>query len=123
MTFEEYEKLAFELHECIRNPNPEYISCAAIWYKDVEGTHNLRPVNLDRGIVVCGRRHGDCIQTVSTLAALRSVERGERSIGEMEQGFLTSRNRFLNRQEAGELAFKIGQVKVPTNCLFSEDLY
>lgn len=123
MSYEEYEKLAFELHEHIRNPNPEYITCAAIWYKDVEGTHGMRPVNLEKGIVVCGRRHGDVIQTVSTLAHLRTVQFGERAIGDHEEGFLTSRNRFLDRKEAGELAFKIGQVKHTTDCLFSEDLY
>jgi len=39
------------------------------------------------------------------------------------QGFVTSDDRFVDRKEAGEIAFKAGQIKKLTERLFSEDLY
>ena len=38
-------------------------------------------------------------------------------------GFLTSDDKFVDRKEAGKIAFESGQIKVPNDCLFSEDLY
>lgn len=47
--------------------------------------------------------------------------------GENEQGFLTSKNRFVSREEALEIALRENQVidlsQVRGNRLFSEDLY
>jgi hypothetical protein len=40
-----------------------------------------------------------------------------------EQGFLTNTDRFVNRQEAAQIAFESGQIKEETKRLFSEDLY
>jgi hypothetical protein len=54
------------------------------------------------------------------VTGLRSVE----SIcGEHVQGFLTSKNRFLDRQEAAKIAVGAGQCKESITYLFSEDLY
>ena len=39
------------------------------------------------------------------------------------QGFLTSKDRFVNREKGGKIAFAVGQIDKETNCLFSEDLY
>jgi hypothetical protein len=39
------------------------------------------------------------------------------------QGFLTSDDRFVDRKEAGEIAFKAGQTECLRDCLFSENLY
>lgn len=39
------------------------------------------------------------------------------------QGFLTSQGLFVNRKEAGEIAFEAKQFSVSNDFLFSEDLY
>jgi hypothetical protein len=62
------------------------------------------------------------------LGTLRSVTFGPDSVGENEQGFLTSKNRFVERIEAAEIAVRQGQVQSdllinPLIGLFSEDLY
>ena len=100
----------------------EYILCAAIWYKELP-TQKMPPKNIEVGVVVCGQRHGHCIDIMVTIGGLRTVRFGERSVGETEQGFLTNTNRFVSRKEAGEIAFKYGQIEKETDCLFSEDLY
>ncbi|MFN7656328.1 MAG: hypothetical protein ACK5OW_00900 [bacterium] len=105
----------------------EYITCAAIWYKDLP-TQKLLPKNIDKGIVVCGHRHGNCIDIVSTLSQLRTVQFGPDSVGETEQGFMTSKNRFVDRIEAMSIAVENEQVNEnelhnPMIGLFSEDLY
>lgn len=111
----------------VSNSSEEYILCAAIWYKDLP-TQRLLPKNVDKGIVVCGHRHGHCIDIMRSLGTLRSVTFGPDSVGENEQGFLTSKNRFVERIEAGEIAVRQGQVQSdllinPLIGLFSEDLY
>jgi hypothetical protein len=39
------------------------------------------------------------------------------------QGFLTNKNRFVDRQEAGIIALKAKQIDTETQMLYSEDLY
>ena len=99
----------------------EIIICAAIWYKDLP-FHIQNTVNTGRGLVVSGYRHGQIIGIVNTLAELRTVTFAEDGVGEFVQGFLTNRNRFLDRKEARELFIKNGQ-DPERNELFSEDLY
>lgn len=105
----------------------ERIICAAVWYKDLELKYNMPnevylPKNLDKGIVFCGHRHGQCIYTKCAITGLRDAESGEN-----EQGFLTSFNRFVSREEALEIALKTNQVlnikEIRGNKLYSEDLY
>jgi hypothetical protein len=98
----------------------EYITCSAIWYKDLL-TSSFRPKNVDKGVVVCGHRHHNCIDIMKTIGGLRSV-----IIGEMTEGFLTSDNRFVDRMEAMEIAVsqnQVTQLHNPKIGLFSEDLY
>ena len=97
----------------------EHIICAAIWFKD-KIDHPHQPVNIHTGYVVCGKRHDNCYITVAIIAN-QSLQ--EYEFIPNEHGFLTSQNRFVNRQEAGEIAFKAGQISKETNCLISEDLY
>jgi len=63
-------------------------------------------------------RHGQCIYTKCAITNLRDCESGEN-----EQGFLTSKNRFVDRKEGGEIAFAAGQTEKLREMLFSEDLY
>lgn len=104
----------------------ETILCAAIWYKDFKPLKNveqLLPKNLDKGIVITGYRHGQCIWLMYSLTGLRSVTNAEDATGESEQGFLTSKNRFVDRKEAAIIAMQNGQVKEQIIYLYSENLY
>jgi hypothetical protein len=96
----------------------EKVLCAAIWYKNVPKAV-YQPINIDRGIVICGYRHG------SIIAAMGQHNIKTPASPEFcEQGFLTDKNRFLNRKEARELVIQTGQCVPEFNDeLYSEDLY
>jgi hypothetical protein len=105
----------------------ERILCAAVWYKEIELKKEMPievylPTNLDKGIVFCGLRHGQCIYSKCAITGLRDAESGEN-----EQGFLTSKNRFVSREEGLQIALKQNQVldlnEIRGDRLFSEDLY
>ncbi len=109
----------------------EKILCAAVWYKDLPliktFDSNVLPVNCDRGLVFCGHRHAQCIYSMCSITGKRSVEP---EVGEYVQGFLTSKNRFVDRTEARIIAVREHQLKLPeelgtysTKELYSEDLY
>ena len=110
-----------------REKPEEYILCAAVWYKDLPikkpeilEPRGFRPYNVDRGVVVSGWCHGNCIYQMVAITGLRSIPA---EAGEEIQGFLTSRNRFVDRKEAGEIAFAAGQTTELKKTLYSEDLY
>lgn len=103
----------------------ERILLAAIWYQDIElkkDIPQLRPKNIDHGIVITGYRHGHCIWTISALLGLRTCEFGEDCAGKTKQGFLTSHNRFVERKEARETHLSNGG-SADFEELYSEDLY
>jgi len=100
----------------------EYILCAAIWYKDQQQLPSVyNPRNITTGVVLCGYRHSNIIgQCVGLLNLPQS------KMGSYVQGFLTSKNRFLDREKAAKLAFECGQVEklqYMSDELFSEDIY
>jgi hypothetical protein len=98
--------------------NEEIILCSAIWLKEVERAHH-RPINTPGGVVVCGFRHGHCIASIVSLTSKRLHEHGEHI-----QGFLTNKNRFVDRKEGAEIWVKTGgKLKYSDNELYSEDLY
>lgn len=104
----------------------EYILCAAIWYKEiplVKIIDGVLPKNCDKGLVVLGHRHGQCMWTMGSLTGLRSITNAPDGVGEYIQGFLTNTNRFVGREEAAQIAFDSGQIKQHTITLYSEDLY
>ena len=109
--------------------NQETILCAAIWYKDLPLKKEipqtlLRPKNIDCGVVFCGYRHPHCMYTMVAVTGLRSVENAEDGAGRQVQGFLTNKNRFVNRREAAKIWIEQGnQLKYSDDELFSEDLY
>ena len=97
----------------------EYITCAANWFND--GKEYLhQPTNIKEGFVVCGHRHHNVFMTVSLI---RGEDFRVSDYGKVTQGFLTSHDRFVDREEAGVIAFREKQITKWTNCLFSEDLY
>ena len=103
----------------------ETILCAAIWYKELPLMNDsipsslLRPVNCDRGIVFCGYRHPHCLyQMVSITGKYQS------QAGEEVQGFLTSKNRFVDRKEGAKIHIANGgKLNYSDVTLYSEDLY
>jgi len=83
-------------------------------------------IQLQDGRVVRGHRHNDCIRTiVAWQKAGQDVGRTDRSV----QGFLTSRGRFVNREEGADLMKAVRHVVPRTGrvfiqpTLYSEDLY
>ncbi len=94
----------------------EYIICAANWYdkSDLKITH--QPINIDKGVVVCGHRHHNIIELYCRLTTTKI---GDNCI----QGFLTNTNRFVDRKEGSLIAFQSGQILEPKDTLYSEDLY
>ena len=103
----------------------EYILCAAIWYKelsllrpDVLEPRGFRPYNVDKGVVLCGWRHSNCIYQKVAITGLSDNQSGDNI-----QGFLTSKNRFVNREEGLNIAIQAKQTKKITGKLYSEDLY
>ena len=105
----------------------ERIICAAVWYKEIPIKKEIpfestNPKNCPTGLVFSGHRHGQCIYTKCAVTGLRDAESGEN-----EQGFLTSKNRFVSREEGLIIALREGQVidikEIRGNRLFSEDLY
>ena len=106
----------------------EYILCSAVWYKEFPHIKNTEvpinsflPKNLIEGVVFCGFRHGQCIYSKCAVTGLIDAESGEHI-----QGFLTSKNRFVGRQEAWNIAKQADQIiKVSggEGTLYSEDLW
>jgi hypothetical protein len=100
----------------------EYIICAAIWFDD--GIDRELPEIQGRtGFVIAGRRHHNCFNTAHILTdgGLR------KDLPQQEvQGFLTNKNRFIDRHEAVKVAFEVKQTEFMSEHpqgLFSEDLY
>jgi hypothetical protein len=98
-----------------------YILCAAIWYKELP-TPKYNPVNVDKGIVLCGHRHVDVMHQMKALTGKRSVEN---ECGKYVQGFITNENEFVDRVDAAKIAVSANQIIQPFDptCLYSEDLY
>lgn len=97
----------------------EDIRCAAIWFDDKE-VHPHQPVNIKSGYVVCGLRHCNCY-----VIAFMANPNWKGKIRPLE-GFLTSKNHFIGREYAVDLAYESGQVgedMLGEGQLFSEDLY
>jgi hypothetical protein len=96
----------------------ERIICAAIWFDDGRD-YVHQPKNISSGFVIAGMRHHNCFNTVSILTA--DIEHHTQY--EKEQGFITTHNRFVDREEGAKIAYDAGQIKIELKKLFSEDLY
>jgi hypothetical protein len=100
----------------------EKILCAAVWFQDMEikkdvPSDSRLPVNLDKGLVFCGYRHHHCLFTMVATTGKSTCE-----VGEHVQGFLTDKNRFVDRKEGGRIHRANGHA-TQLDELFSEDLY
>ena len=95
----------------------EYLLCAAIYYEDGK-KYEHQPKNIESGIVVCGRRHHNCYMTLASLLGDKYDIKLTHN-----QGFVTSKNRYLERKEAAQLAFECGQITKQSKTIFSEELW
>lgn len=93
----------------------EDIRCAAIMYLDIPG--GVHHVTNSECLVVCGYNHPQCITIFGASGG------GRTALQKTVQGFLTSCNRFVNREEGARIAFAAGQTQEPKTELYSEDLY
>jgi len=100
----------------------EYILCAANHYDDGEKTVH-GPKNIETGFVICGRRHHNCISIFAKMVGFPYDEKGIALMRTERQGFLTNEDRFVEREEAAQIAFEAGQIKQHKIVLYSEDLY
>jgi len=96
----------------------ERIICSAIWFDDGKEYVHM-PDNIKTGYVICGRRHHNCF---AILGQVLQTDRGYKQLDEI-QGFITNTNRFVDRKEAGEIAFSAMQTGELKTKLYSEDLY
>ena len=106
----------------------EYILCSAIWYKElpliepeVLKLRGFAPYNVDIGIVFCGWRHPNCLYQKVAITGLPDSKSGK-----SEQGFLTNKNRFVDRVEGFHIAKESNQLldkNKKNEYLFSEDIY
>jgi len=95
----------------IQQENKEICICAAIEMKD--------------GYIIRGHRHSDCIRTASQIPKYKE----ERPSGR-NQGFVTSKGRYVDRLEGARLQKEAGIKSIMSECqeylygeLYSEDLY
>jgi len=106
----------------------ERILCAAVWYDDGK-VYEHQPKNIKTGIVICGRRHHNCLLTLFVLKGEGNINK--ELMGRNSQGFLTSSDKYVTRKSAFSIAKSAGQLLKPETfdpnendvILVSEDLY
>lgn len=86
----------------------EYICCASIHWDD-GNVYPHQPKNILSGMCIAGWMHGNIIVIGSKIFG-NMGERAKKGIIET-QGFLTSKGRFVNREEAGKIALACGQIQ------------
>ena len=114
----------------------EYIACSAIHYPNGIKYHG-QPINIESGFVAFGHRHAHCRITLVQLFYPNWVAEKElphedqprlKVLNSEIQGFLTSKNRFVDREEGRDIAVVADQilpdrVKYLQGILYSEDIY
>ena len=77
-------------------------------------------VKTEDGVLIRGHRHSDCLYKIHSMGKTRLKEKNA-------QGFITSRNRFVDRTEGLKLQKEAGITSADPEGygyqLFSEDLY
>ena len=96
----------------------EKILVAAIWFKDFEAVP-FAPVNINKGLVICGYRHNHISSVMTALYKKHLLE-----CGEYVHGFLTNQGRFVDRKQGAKIFAETGGVfGFMAEELFSDDLY
>lgn len=108
---------------------PEAILCSAVYVDDgvKRGRTYAYP---ETGILFGGNRHADCLValldwkdrlTQEEIDKINDLD--DRQLRGSRQGFITTRGRFVGREEAGDIARATGQWDQLTRQLYSEDVW
>ena len=104
----------------------EFILCASNHYDDKIKHDKI--ISVETGFVVSAQRHCNIISSVDALVSAcggdyDKISKLNINAG-ITEGFLTNKNRFVDREEGYDIALNAGQIhKKPMCILFSEDLY
>lgn len=110
-------EFAKDKSNAIATMSPEIEICCSAIYFDDKIKHANQPLNIETGFVVTGLRHNNCFGTLSAIGTVKHKD------FPYIQGFIDSRNYFVNRNEAGIIAFTAGQTDKLIERLHSEDLW
>lgn len=94
----------------------EQLLCAAIWFPNEETPYHTC-INKPNGVVMCGHRHGHIIGQFNSVTGRMFTKQT------YVQGFITTKNRFLDRHEAHKMFTEQGGKPQHNYELYSEDLY
>ncbi len=97
----------------------EHILCAAVHIND-NNHYEGQPTNVKMGFVLCGFRHHNCIDV---LHVFKNEKEYDNVNFTFTPGFLTSKERFVDRKEGAKIAYEAKQIFKKISILFSEDLY
>lgn len=112
------------LNNHLDNGEREYILCSANYYNDgIDHTH--KPFNIDKGFILSGWRHHNCNSIFVQMYGFPYKDYALKIKKTEVQGFITNKNRFLDRKEALKLVKENGQLKKSLigSELTSEDLW
>lgn len=110
----------------------ETIICSAIYIND-DNTHSDQPTNIQIGFVVSGRRHNNCYATIKAIYGDLDKFLAITEHKNEDQGFITSLNRYVDRNEGFIIAKEAKQLLYPrlydpnqpnfltSECLFPTD--
>lgn len=106
---------------------PEFILCAAYRFKEGYRTPRMEEITAKDGTMVediyyephkdvfrmaVGWRHPDILYKYGDI-----IDKSDTG------GFMTSKGRYVDREEAAKIAFETGQIDKEKRVLYSEDLY
>ena len=90
----------------------EYIVCAANWYDDGRTDHGNQPKNVERGFVLYGLGHANCVACFAVLHKFPPYTEEALALKRTcKEGFITSHRRWVDRTEAGQIAIACGQIE------------
>lgn len=99
----------------------EKVLCSAIWYNDHQEHPQQAIYGITEGFVLCGYRHCNIIAILPTNPFASS---GIVIDCNYTQGFITTKGRFVTREEAYKIVTSTGQATpMLEGTLYSEDLY
>lgn len=73
-------------------------------------------VKAENGMIFLGKSHADCFHQARNVGVKMSQKA-------LDQGFFTSKGRYVTRSDAAFVAIEAGQVREGIVVLFSEDLW
>lgn len=118
-----------KLHSTLKSFNSIILNFKEIVKMILASAIKFHIVSTNQDVILCGCRHGDIFYQLEPLGFSPLV-----GYNEIEQGFITNKNKFLSRKEAFDHAKECGQISskivydrehdnAGDTQLFSEDLW